>query len=135
MIELTFHATLWLLMKRSDNNSLFRALRIFDCVAFILLVWLLIGSNWIFKLSIAGSSPCDTAHPIDDVIYLNTTVVTDGVGGTRWIVVTETHGSTPITTCHDCSTRVYQFTVMVILMQYIAALLIIVGCCSKIFKK
>lgn len=140
--ELLFHGVLWLIMKYSDSDSVYRTLRMCDCVAFILLIWLLIGSNWVFKLSIARyrtASACN-AHPIDDVIRLNTTFVTDGsgTGGTQWIVVSDsapdsTHPSSA--DCMDCSSSVYQFTVLVILLQYIAALVVIVGCCSKIFKK
>ena len=140
--ELLFHGVLWLLMKYSDSDSTYRALRMCDCVAFILLIWLLIGSNWVFKLSIARyrtASACNM-YPIDDVIRLNATVVTDGsgIGATQWIIVSDsapdsTHPSN--TNCMDCSSGVYQFTVIVILLQYIAALVVIVGCCSKIFKK
>lgn len=132
--ELMFHGIIWLVMKHSENESTFRALRICDCIAFVLLIWLLIGSNWVFKLSIAGSSGCDSPRlPIDDIIQLNTTIITDGSGGTQFIVVTETPDSTP--TCMDCPSGVYRFTVTVILLQYIGALLIVIGCCSRIFRK
>ena len=139
--ELLFHGVLWLLMKYNDNDSTYRALRVCDCVAFVLLIWLLIGSNWVFKLSIARyhtSSTC-SMHPIDYIVPFNTTVVADGSGGTQLVVVTNSLNSAPDSTppsdCMDCSSGVYQFTVIVILLQYIAALLILVGCCSKIFKK
>ena len=140
--ELLFHGVLWLLMKYSDSDSTYRALRMCDCVAFSLLIWLLIGSNWVFKLSVARyrtTAACNT-YPIDDIIRLNSTVVTDGsgIGATQWIIVSDsapdsTHPSS--TSCMDCSSGVYQFTVIVILLQYIAALVVIVGCCSKMFKK
>ena len=138
--ELLFHGILWLLMKYSDSDSTYKALRMCDCVAFVLLIWLLIGSNWVFKLSIARyhmTSACSTMHPIDDVIRLNTTAVTDESGGTQWVVVSElaTDSTHPSSSCMDCSSSVYQFTVMVILLQYIAALVVLVGCCSKIFRK
>lgn len=136
LTELLFHGVIWFIMKHRENSSTLRALRMCDCVAFVLLIWLLIGSNWVFKLSIAGTSACDTPLlPIDDIILLNTTVISNGSGGTQLIVVTETIVSTSVNTCMDCSSGVYQFTVIVILLQYIAALLILVGCCSKIFRK
>ena len=136
--EVAFHGTIWMLMKRSnDNGSSFKMLRLCDCVTFILLLWLLIGSNWVFKLAIAHHSPCDNApQPIDDVISLNTTVVTDASGGTRVVVFTDSHDPAPTTNdCADCSSGVYQFTVIVILFQYIIALFVVIGCCSKLFKK
>ena len=136
IIEVIVHGSVWLLMKRSENETTFRALRVCDCITFIILLWLLIGSHWVFKLSISHHSLCgDTPQPIDDVIYLNTTVVTDASGGTQLAVVSETRGSTPNSHCTDCSRGVYQFTAVVILFQYVVALFVIVGCCSKLFKK
>lgn len=133
--ELLFHGILWFLMKYSNNDSTYKALRMCDCVAFVLLIWLLIGSNWVFKVSIARASACNAHQIIDDVMWLNTTIVTDSSGATQVMIVTETPDSTPVPNCVDCSSGVYQFTVVVILFQYIAALLVIVACCSKLFKK
>ena len=140
--ELLFHGVLWLLMKYSDSESTYRAMRMCDCVAFVLLIWLLIGSNWVFKLSIAHyhtSSVCGT-YAIDDIIRApNVTSISDGSGGTQWVIVTDptttSQSSSDVNNCADCSSGVYQFTVVVILLQYITALVVLIGCCSKVFRK
>lgn len=137
LAELIFHGALWMLMKYTDNDSTFRALRVCDCVAFVLLVWLLIGSNWVFRVAIAGRITCpSSSRPIDNIVFLNTTTVTDASGHTQFVVLPSIPDSPSTSTyCPDCSAGVYQFTIVVILFQYVAALFICIGCCSKLFKK
>ena len=137
LAEVLFHVVvIFFIMRNRVNDSTLRALRICDCVAFVLLICLLIGSNGVFKFAIAGTSACDTPLlPIDDIVRLNTTVLSNG-SGTQLFVVTEiVDSASSVNTCMDCSSGVYQFTVVVILLQYIAALLMLVVCCSHTFRK
>ena len=72
---------------------------------------------------------------MDDIVYVNTTVLTDSEGGTQISVVTPPTSVTPARDCSDCQNYVYSFTAFVIMLQYLTLIILFIFCCSVYFKK
>ncbi|XP_064404957.1 uncharacterized protein LOC135350156 [Halichondria panicea] len=133
--EIIFQFSMCMGIKRSSQHeSIYRTLRMFDCLALFLFIWLLVGTYWLFTISIARSG-CTTDTMLNDFVVVNTTVLVDSEGGTQISVMTPPPSLTPSGDCLDCDTYVYSFTAFVIMFQYLTFLVCFVACCSVYFKK
>lgn len=123
-LEILVHTTTLLISISTDNKTTNRTLRLCDCFAFFILIWILIGSNWIFKVSI-NSRACSELDAETKQLSSDMTI-----NATDLFPV-----ATTAATCEDCSDGVYQFAVGVIIVQYMAVFCVIVFCCCAAMKK
>lgn len=122
-IEVIIHTITILASMSTEKESVLRSLRMCDCFAFFILVWILIGSNWIFKVTV-NSRPCSGPDNPERQLFDDPRNSTD--------LIPEI--TTPIT-CKDCSNTVYQFAVGLIILQYIVVLFVFVLCCCFGLRK
>ena len=119
--EIIFQVSMCMGIKRSSQHeSIYRTLRMLDCLALFLFIWLLVGTYWLFSISIERST-CTTDSMLNDLI--------DSEG------VAPQTSTTSSGVCSDCDAYVYSFTAFVIIFQYLAFLVCFVVCCSMYFKK
>ena len=85
------------------------------------MIWILIGSNWVFKHSME-SEPCSelgieikNSSELDDNSTIPIGISIDG-------------------NCVDCSMAVYQFAGTIIMLQYIIVILVIISCFTVAFR-
>lgn len=117
--EIIYQTTLCIAIKRNKRHeSTYRVMRMCDCLALFLFIWLLVGSYWIFTISLDRQACISYGN---DFVYVNTTVVPDGEG----------NGNPG---CPDCDSYVYNFSTFVIMLQYIGTLCLMVWCCSCYVK-
>lgn len=129
-IEVVVHAITILASMSTDSESVLRSLRMCDCFAFFILVWVLIGSNWVFKVTV-NSRSCSSQQDAERELFSEMDNFTEPMPDV----------TTPIT-CEDCSNAVYQFAVGLIILQYFVVLFVFVICCcfalrrrARYFKK
>ena len=132
--EVIVHSLLCVAAAKCEGTGSYRTLRLCDCLAFFLLVWLLIGSNWIFKLSITGGhKACEVSDavtiPPSTLDFNNSAVLMND-----YAITTATATTMATAEICDCSQSVYVFATVVIVMQYVLALIVVIGCCSKVWK-
>lgn len=116
-VEVFLHTFTVLASISTQSKTTLKCLRICDCFGFFILVWILIGSNWMFKVS-TKSRECGSEE-LEDVANITEQVLSI---------------STP-TPCEDCSKTVYQFAVGLIIIQYIIVLSVLVACCCLATRK
>lgn len=119
-IEIVVHTITLLVSMNTDSESVLRSLRMCDCFAFFILVWVLIGSNWVFKVTM-NSRSCSSQRDAERELFIDN--FTEPIPDV-----------TPIT-CEDCSNAVYQFAVGLIVLQYIIVLFVFVICCCFALRK
>ncbi len=117
-LEIVIHTSTILASMNTERESINRSLRLCDCFAFFILIWILIGSNWIFKVSMTGKQSCS-----DD---------TSNEGSLAEAVSDVT---TPVANCTDCSDGVYRFAIAIVSLQYIAVCSVLLICCCVIIRK
>ena len=127
LVEVAVHSALFVAQKCSDDESTIKALRRCDFLALFLLIWLLVGSNWIFRQSRNRGNCMDMVDTDGDVRVVNTT------NGTVTVAVSGGLSPSP-EGCQDCSNSVYVFTGILIICQYVLALCLIAVCCSRVFR-
>ena len=127
LAEVIVHSALFVAQKCSDDESTIRALRRCDFLALFLLIWLLVGSNWIFRQS-RNREDCTDVVDMGGITVVNTT------NGT--VLTVEVSGGLSPTpeSCQDCSDSVYIFTGILIICQYVLALCLVAVCCSRAFR-
>ena len=119
LVEIALHSILWTAQKLSNDEPLFCVLRRCDCIALFLLVWLVLGSVWIFKAGkeLSCNNSIDYVAIPEDSEYSGDYL--------------ETVTDTPPDSCpEDCPGGVYVFTVFLILFQYLTALVLGICCCT-----
>ena len=118
LVEIVLHSLLWTAQKLSNDEPVYNIIRKFDCIALFLVVWLVVGSAWIFK---AGRDNLCSDF-VDQVIVppVNET------GGVEDSELSESGAE-----CEDCPSGVYVFTVFLILFQYLMILLLGICCCTS----
>lgn len=121
-LEVFIHTSTILASMNTDNESTLRSLRMCDCFAFFILIWILIGSNWIFKVSV-NSKPCSQQDPGNELFN-------EVDNSTALLPAATTPG-----TCEDCSDSVYQFAIGLIVVQYIVVFSVFVICCCAAIRK
>ena len=125
LVEIIVQSLLCTAQKFSEDESFYYAVRKFDCLLFFLFVWLLVGSYWVVQ---AGKRDQECFDDVVDYVIIagNTTddVITPN---TDW-------EQRPITDCSDCPGGVYMFTVLLILFQYLVALVLGICCCTSSVK-
>ena len=119
LVELILHCLLCTAQKCSNEDYFYNMVRKFDCLAFFLFVWLLVGSSWMFR---ATRRTCGS-DAVDYVIIGNNT--DDAIVNRTDIIPNDELD------CSDCPGGVYAFTVVLILIQYIVFLILAVCCCTK----
>ena len=119
LVELVLHSLLWIAQKLSNDKPLYSLVRKFDCIALFLIVWLVVGSAWIFK---AGRERSCGTSGVDYVDY----VIPDNFTGSQ-----EDLEPTESDCGEDCPSGVYVFTVFLILFQYLMVLLLGLCCCTS----
>ena len=135
MAEVLLHTLLcvcqkWSHSRGENNDSTIRTLRICDCLAFFLFIWLLVGSNWVFRVGLYTSSSCTNGEQSGMGI---TNVVNENGTYTDVVVISEGLPSVDTTAdCTDCDPGVYRFTVFTILIQYALGLCLVAACCSNV---
>lgn len=115
-LEIAFHTFTFIASLKTDDEATLRSLRMCDCFALFIFLWVVIGSNWIFKVSL-NYNPCPTGN--------------DGSGGLGDL----TTGFTTPPECEVCSRSIYQFALGVIVIQYLVVFLLLVACCSAAIKR
>lgn len=121
-VEVVIHTLTILTSMNTDNESVLRSLRMCDCFAFFILIWILVGSNWIFKVSVNSKSCSRLDEETEPFIEIgNSTELMPDV-------------TSPVT-CEDCSNSVYQFAVGLIVLQYMVVFLVFVVCCCVAMKR
>lgn len=123
-VEVLIHTFTILASMNTDNESVLRSLRMCDCFAFFILIWILIGSNWIFKVSVNSKSCIGRQDTENELLFNQLDNSTDLLPDV----------TTP-RTCEDCSNSVYQFAVGLIVLQYIVVFLVFVACCCVAIRK
>lgn len=118
-IEVIVHTFTIMISFSTDNEATNRFLRMCDCFAFFTLVWFIIASNWIFRLSF-HSKPC--------IEESDTELSSSGLGGNDFLTTTHSF-------CEDCSNGVYKFAIGVTVVEYIAIFSVFIVCCCVIIKK
>ena len=121
----------WSQSRGENNDSTIRTLRICDCVAFFLFIWLLVGSNWVFRVGLYTSSSSCTHGEHSGMGMTN--VVNENGTNTEVVVLSEGLPSVDTNAdCTDCDPAVYRFTVFTILIQYALGLCLVAACCSNV---
>ena len=122
LVEVVLHSLLWTAQKLSNDEPVYSLIRKFDCIALFLIVWLVVGSAWIFKAS--KDNLCgDNRSVVDQVL-----IPGNSTGGFE---DSERSDSGASEECEDCPSGVYVFTVFLILFQYLMILLLGIGCCTS----
>ena len=119
------HLALFIAQKCSEDESTIKTLRRCDLLAVFLLIWLLVGSNWIFRLGVSRDRE-DCMNMEGDVKVVNVT-------NNTMLTVEVSEGLSPMENCQDCSESIYVFAGVLIICQYALALCLIGTCCSKVF--
>ena len=118
LLEIVLQTSLWTAQRLSNDRAVFGLLRKCDCIALFLVVWLVVGSIWIFK---AGKKlTCD-----DVVDY----VAVPDYSGHYLESFPETEN------CQECPSGVYVFTAFLILFQYLMTLVLAISCCSSSVRR
>lgn len=130
MAEVVLHLVLCMCEARSrtrgddSNNSTVRLLRMCDCIAFFLFVWLLVGSNWALRVGLFSNGRDNCAD------------LTDPSGGGMMGAVENGVASEGLpnteASCTDCDPSVYTFTMATVLIQYVLGICLVVMCCSNL---
>ncbi|CAI8012102.1 hypothetical protein GBAR_LOCUS7766 [Geodia barretti] len=120
LVEIVLHSLLWTAQKLSNDEPVYNIIRKFDCIALFLVVWLVVGSAWIFK---AGRDNLCSDF-VDQVTAPPVNVTTTGDVG-------DSELSESGAECEDCPSGVYVFTVFLILFQYLMILLLGICCCTS----
>jgi hypothetical protein len=122
LVEIVLHSLLWTAQKLSNDEPVYNLIRKFDCIALFLIVWLVVGSAWIFK---AGrDSLCSDIVDQVTVPPVNVTTTTGDVEDPDPLLESGAE-------CEDCPSGVYVFTVFLILFQYLMLLLLGICCCTS----
>ncbi len=130
--DIMFQISMCIAINRNGHHkSIYQTLRLCDCLAVFLFIWLLVGTYWVFIISLARSN-CNKTPT--DYVVVNTTVLVDSEGGTQVSVMTRPPSPTS-NDCSDCEDYVYNFTAFVLMFQYVIFLICFVTCCSVFFKK
>ena len=133
--EIVYQTSLCIAIKRHKRyESTYHVMRMCDCLALFLFIWLLVGTYWIFTISLDRQACISYGN---DIVYVNITVVPDGEGSTQIVVVPPSSTVTPGEDnpgCLDCDSYVYNFSAFVIMLQYVGALCLMVWCCSCYVK-
>ena len=130
MAEVLLHTALCICEARSRsrgddrNNSTIRMLRMCDCIAFFLFIWLLVGSNWALRVGLFSNNR-DNCHDFTDPSSGGMT------GAVENGIVSEGLPNTA-TSCTDCDPSVYKFTMVTVLVQYMLGICLVVMCCSNL---
>ena len=135
LVEVILHSLLCMGQKCSEDESFYKVIRRCDCLAVFLIAWLLVGSNWVFRGGM-GNETCGS-DTVDYVVVGNMTDDVEIMSGAHPTDGMETgeSESDPAAGCSsDCSTGVYAFAVVLILIQYMALLILAVCCCSTKFR-
>ena len=127
MAEVVLHTALCMCEARSHsrgddrNNSTVRALRMCDCIAFFLFIWLLVGSNWALRVGLFSNNRdnCDDLSGGGITGAVENGVVSEGLPNTD-------------TSCPDCDPSVYKFTMVTVLIQYMLGICLVLMCCSNL---
>ncbi len=138
ILEIVLHSLLFTCKKYVDDESVFHKLRRCDILLFILFIWLLVGTNWIFRTSIVYNNDDCEEDMGGDIVSMNYTIEVNGttvhvpvnVGAQEGM-----EGGVRGGDCEDCSRGVYFFAAIVILGQYVLALLLFAFCCTRLFRK
>lgn len=142
IVEIIFQTSLCIAIKRKKRHeTTYRALRMCDCLALFLFIWLLVGTYWMFTISIQRQHCMRYGN---DGVYVNTTVtptvaptVTPDTGTQMFLWSTPSttaSGDSSNTRCLDCESYVYNYTAFVIMLQYIITLAVMIFCCSFYIK-
>ena len=119
LVEIILHSLFWTAQKLSEK-PIYGLIRRFDCIALFLVIWLVVGSAWVFKARTDFSS-----DSVDFVILpANTTTGDD-------LEMYDSGVSNDAAYPDDCPQGVYVFTVFLILFQYIMILLLGICCCTS----
>ncbi len=139
-LEILLHTVLYTCQSYVGDETTYRRLRRCDFIVLILFIWLLVGSNWMFRLGFQDDD-CEGAIDGGGIQSMNLTV-TDANGTITHIQVdvgaeggrsgTMDQGGED---CSDCSHAVYVFTASVILIQYVAGLVLVAFCCHRFFRR
>ena len=135
MAMIVFHTLLYTAQKCSKDETIYHSVRRCDFLAFLLFIWLLVGSNWMFRMR--SDDECNTSN-MNSTVW-NVTGEWNGTATQTTVMVAGEQApednSDSGTDCSDCSRDVYVFTSFLILTQYIVGLCLVIFCCSKIAKK
>ncbi len=119
-VEVIIHTCTILITQSTDSETTIRSLRLCDCLALFILIWILIGSNWVFKISL-HPSPCTELNSMGNENLGNSSDLSSFTFSSE-------------EDCEDCSVSVYKFTSAVIIIQYVIAFIVLVTCCSTAIK-
>ena len=104
LAEVIVHMITFLVSEFINHESSLYTLQFCDRLAFLMLIWVLIGSNWIFKVSLYPT-PCATGANL------------------------QSNNISRDEHCENCSIAVYHFTSVVIVAQYLLAFTVLTLCC------
>ena len=127
LTKISLNLLLFTAKRRSDADSLYKLIRRFDCSIFFLILWVIVGSVWVFEAGTKNHSCAD--ENVIDYVTNNTR------GGNVGMDIPEDSGAggqmkDKESDCNDCPAGVYVFTVFLILLQYTALLILLVYCCT-----
>ena len=133
LLEVVIQSSLCACRNWLGDDKTYRKIRRCDFVMVLLFIWLLIGTNWMFRLGI-GNECSDGLE--GDVQTVDDTVEPGGTTTqtTELIATMEGGSGTGGEDCSDCSQDVYVFAAVLILIQYIFGLFLVAMCCSNFFK-
>ena len=129
LFDIILHAILYSVRRTSDNQYLYNTIRRFDILTLFVVVWLIVGSIWIFKAETRDRTCRDSV--VDYVTIISNMTQGDvgmGVSGDDDGGGMENGESAA--DCVDCPSGVYVFTVFLILIQYTVVLILGICCCA-----
>ena len=133
LLDIILHTILYSVQRMSDNQYLYNAIRRFDILTLFVVIWLIVGSIWIFKAKMSGQ-PCNDG--VDYVTIISNMTQGDvgmGVSGDDDGGGMENGESAA--DCSNCPSGVYVFTLFLILIQYSVVLILGICCCCTITKR